>query len=68
MVVSVRNSNYSNIAKAHNIPKIPKHRPNIVPGCRCNSPLSIVLREGQHIHPCQVHTDFVIYGKNRIIC
>ena len=37
------------------------------PGCTCGKPLMIVIKAGEHIHPCPVHTDQVIYGR-QIAC
>ena len=32
------------------------------PNCQCGKPLMIVIPAGQHIHPCHVHPDVIIYG------
>jgi len=32
------------------------------PRCRCGKPLMIVIRPGEHIHPCTVHPERVVYG------
>ena len=37
------------------------------PNCKCGEPLWICLKPGQHIHPCPVHPDYVIYGSG-VIC
>jgi len=34
------------------------------PNCKCGDPLWICLKPGQHIHPCPVHPDYVIYGSD----
>ncbi len=34
------------------------------PNCICGEPLWICLKPGQHIHPCPVHPDYVIYGSD----
>lgn len=45
-------------------------KPNISlrsnPKCTCGKPIGIVLKPGQHIHPCPVHPDKFITGPNII--
>ncbi len=43
-------------------PRAPKD-----PGCTCGEPIGIVIRPGEHIHPCPVHPDKAMYGK-RVLC
>ena len=52
---------------SHNIPPTSNHFNQPNPGCRCFSPLSIVLLPGQHVHPCPVHPKMAIYGQTCII-
>ena len=33
------------------------------PKCKCGGPLWIVIRPGEHIHPCPVHPDYAVYGR-----
>ena len=33
------------------------------PGRSCGKPLGILIKAGKHIHPCPVHPNQVIYGK-----
>jgi hypothetical protein len=34
------------------------------PKCMCHKPIMICLKPGQHCHPCPVHPDYVIVGRN----
>jgi hypothetical protein len=34
------------------------------PKCKCGKGIHIYLRPGQHYHPCPVHPDFVIVGRD----
>ena len=53
------------MVRFHDIPDEKKwERPN--PNCTCGRPLGIVIPFGQHIHPCSVHPDVVMYGSGTI--
>lgn len=42
-----------------------KHPKELKPiGCTCGKPIGIVIRPGEHIHPCPVHPDVVMRGTN----
>lgn len=32
--------------------------------CVCGKPMSISIPAGEHIHPCPVHTDVAVYGRD----
>ena len=45
----------------HDPPKLPIRRPQ--PGCMCGKPLMIVIQPGEHIHPCPIHPEYTVYGR-----
>ena len=53
--------------RMHNADQGESQRMRPAPGCTCDKPLMIVIKAGEHIHPCPVHTDQVIYGR-QIAC
>jgi hypothetical protein len=38
------------------------------PNCVCGKPLAMVIRPGEHVHPCPVHPDNAVYGPAEVYC
>ena len=62
LAIKIKNSDFRSHISHHDPPKSLPRRPE--PGCMCGKPLMIVIQPGEHIHPCSVHPNHTIYGRN----
>lgn len=59
-----RESHGNDACPIPNCPAKDHDHPRVDPNCTCNKPFHIYIPAGEHFHPCKVHTNVVIYGRD----